>query len=138
MIDGPEVSNQWFTDGYGDYIRHFLTRVAGAVPEWAPGGQSHLTGSTSIVKDVSYTSGGVSYTTVDNVSTESFRLAYTPTAVTAGGVPLNQVSTLSTEGWTFDQTTGVLRVRHDASASVQIGGGTPINQLPAVSITSPA
>ena len=22
-IDGPEVGNEWFTDGYGDYIRHF-------------------------------------------------------------------------------------------------------------------
>ena len=35
VIDGPEVNNQWFTDGYGDYIRHFMTSL-GAVPAWAP------------------------------------------------------------------------------------------------------
>jgi hypothetical protein len=33
VIDGPEVGNCWFTDGYGDYIRHFLVGIS-AVPEW--------------------------------------------------------------------------------------------------------
>ena len=41
VIDGPEVNNQWFTDGYGDYIRHFMTSI-GAVPTWAPDQQNHL------------------------------------------------------------------------------------------------
>jgi len=27
----------WFSDGYGDYIRHFMEGLA-AVPEWAPAG----------------------------------------------------------------------------------------------------
>ncbi|HZU81268.1 MAG TPA: hypothetical protein VE987_00045, partial [Polyangiaceae bacterium] len=43
----------WFSDGYGDYIRHFLLAM-GAVPEWAPSDETHLLRSTSIVTHVEY------------------------------------------------------------------------------------
>src|SRR5260370_23875409 len=33
--------NWWYTDGYADYIRHFMEAI-GAVPEWAPAGETHL------------------------------------------------------------------------------------------------
>jgi hypothetical protein len=35
---GAEI---WFSDGYTDYIRHFMEGLA-AVPEWAPAGENHL------------------------------------------------------------------------------------------------
>lgn len=136
VIDGPQVNNQWFTDGYGDYIRHFLTAMQ-AFPEWAPSGQTHLTGSSSIVSNVSYTAGGIQYTTVDAAATDSFRVNFTPATVTAGGVQLTQNGSLNQEGWTYDARTGVLRVRHDNSGSIQIVSGTPGNLPPTVSLTSP-
>ena len=48
VIDGPEVGNCWFTDGYGDYIRHFLVGIS-AVPEW--GGRDTDTAHTCPVTD---------------------------------------------------------------------------------------
>ena len=84
VIDGPQVNNQWFTDGYGDYIRHFLTSMQ-AFPEWAPNGQSHLTGSTTMVTAVGYPGNGLTYTTAQAPSTEVGRLAFVPTRVTVGG-----------------------------------------------------
>ncbi|MGB8385845.1 MAG: hypothetical protein WCG47_32175, partial [Dermatophilaceae bacterium] len=119
VIDGPEVNNQWFTDGYGDYIRHFIIAM-GAVPQWAPAGEDHLLQSNSLVKSVSYTASGMSYQTYDNSATEELRLTYQPTSVTAGGVTLSKQSDLSSPGWTYDATTGVLRVYHSNSANVQI------------------
>ena len=38
----------WFSDGYTDYIRHFMEGLA-AVPEWAPSGENHLLRSSSII-----------------------------------------------------------------------------------------
>ncbi len=125
VIDGPTVNNQWFSDGYGDYVRHFMVGLS-AVPEWAPPGQDHITGSTSIVRQVSYAAGAVSWTTADAAATESLRVASAPTGVTAGGQPLAARSDLTQEGWTYDAATGVLRVRHDHAGSVSVTlGGTP-------------
>ena len=78
------MNNQWFTDGYGDYIRHFLTSMQ-AFPEWAPPGQSHLTGSTSLVRTISYSSPAIGRTTVGRASTESLRLGFRPLRLVVDG-----------------------------------------------------
>jgi hypothetical protein len=36
VIVGPDDSQGWFTDGYGDYIRHFVSAMT-TFPEWAGG-----------------------------------------------------------------------------------------------------
>jgi hypothetical protein len=46
----------WFSDGYADYIRHFLAGMA-SVPEWSPPGEDHLLRSSSMVGKVSYAPG---------------------------------------------------------------------------------
>ncbi len=50
---GPTEQTLWFSDGYGDYIRHFMAGL-GAVPDWAPPGEDHLLRSTSVVPEVHY------------------------------------------------------------------------------------
>lgn len=137
VIDGPQVNNQWFTDGYGDYVRHFMTSM-GAVPEWAPANQSHMVESTSIVKSVAYSAGGISYTTSDTASEDTFKLAYVPAGVTVDGQALSQRSDLTQPGWTYDSAKGVLKVRHDTGTMIQITSGVPGNNAPTVSLTSPA
>jgi hypothetical protein len=119
VIDGPTVNNQWFTDGYGDYIRHFMTGLQ-AIPEWAPAGETHLTGSSSIVKSVSYSPAGVDYVTADAASTEVLRVAFVPSGVSVDGQPLGQRHDLAEPGWTFSPATGVMRIRHDKGTSVRI------------------
>jgi hypothetical protein len=47
---GAEI---WFSDGYTDYIRHFMEGL-GAVPEWAPAGENHLLRSSSVVQNIIY------------------------------------------------------------------------------------
>lgn len=136
VIDGPQVNNQWFTDGYGDYIRHFLTAMQ-AVPEWAPANQTHLTGSTSLVSNITYSSSGIQYTTTSPASTENVRLNFTPSSVIAGGVALSQRADLSQEGWVYNVATSTLSIRHDAATTVQVISGAPSNIPPTVTLTTP-
>ncbi len=102
VIDGPEVNNQWFTDGYGDYIRNFMTSL-GAVPAWAPDRQSHfLVRSSSIVNSkVNYSLLGIKYSATDGASTETFRTNFTPASVIVDGLKLSQRADLTQAGWTF-------------------------------------
>lgn len=139
VIDGPTVNNQWFTDGYGDYVRHFMTALR-AVPEWSPAGETHLTGSTSQVVSIAYGTADVSYSTKPGSGTESLRLAFQPGQVTVGGVALQQRTDLTQEGWTYDQASGVLRVRRDSPGDVRVSGSGSggANALPTVTLTTPA
>lgn len=45
--------DNWLTDGYGDYVRHYI-RSMGAMPELAPSHQDHLLLSTSVVQQADY------------------------------------------------------------------------------------
>jgi len=121
-IDGPEVNRMWWTDGYADYIKHFIAGM-GAVPEWAPVGETHLLRSTSVVRSVRYIATEVSYEAADASGTEVLRLAFAPRSVTAGGVALPLRHDLAKQGWTYDRVGGVVRVRHDSGTSIRISGG---------------
>jgi len=48
----------WYSDGYADYIRHFLAGM-GSLPEWPPPGENHLLRSSSVVRKVKYNPSGV-------------------------------------------------------------------------------
>jgi hypothetical protein len=43
----------WMTDGYGDYVRHYLRAMA-AAPQLAPANKDHLLRTSSVVKKISY------------------------------------------------------------------------------------
>ncbi len=111
----------WYSDGYADYIRHFLAGM-GSVPEWAPAGENHLLRSSSVVVQVSYAAREVKYTTFDDEATEVLRLAFRPVRVTADGTSLPARPELSSAGWSFDAAQGVLRVRHQKGKNVVISG----------------
>jgi hypothetical protein len=55
-VDGKNKYMQdenWLTDGYGDYVRHYLRSMA-FMPEIAPANQDHLLFSSSVVQHVFY------------------------------------------------------------------------------------
>ena len=93
-----------------------------AVPEWAPEDESHLLGSHSVVTRIAYGRGSVTYSTFDPSSTDVLRLNFVPDSISAGGRALIRRGDLKQEGYTFDDTTRVLRIRHDLSRDVDIQG----------------
>jgi hypothetical protein len=120
----PHISfESWFSDGYGDYIRHFLAGL-GAYPPWAMGTGNHLLRSTSVIQEIDYASDQVSYKTYDLSSQEVLILDFAPSAVlsTSGEILPNR-SDLSAPGWELtDNGAGsyTVRVVHSASNDITI------------------
>jgi len=111
----------WFTDEFSDGPRRLMDAFW-AVPAWAPEDESHLVGSNSPVTKISYLKDSVTYSTFDPESVDVLRLDFKPEFVTAGGKPLQQRKDLDHAGYTFDESTKVLRIRHDDSRDVDIQG----------------
>jgi hypothetical protein len=91
----------WLTDGYGDYVRHYLRAMA-AAPELAPGGQNHLLRTSSVVRSIDYGKDAIVYEKWDALSREKLKLGgWAPGAIEGG-----------TMRW--DATTRVLEVEATA------------------------
>ena len=74
----------WLTDGYGDYVRHYLRAGRPGAGTLAPADQNHLLRSSSAIKAVTYAPDAVAFTTCDREAVELLRLRFTPASVTAG------------------------------------------------------
>jgi len=118
---GPDYQGSWFSDGYSDYIRHFLDALA-AVPEWAPAGENHLLRSSSVVQSIHYQKSKIDYTTFDEQSTEKFRLTAKPAKIIVGSKEIKEALTAGKEGWNWKKLEkgGVLIIRHEQGNSVTI------------------
>lgn len=121
----------WFTDGYGDYVRHYLRSMA-AIPSLAPSDGNHIVSSSSILKQVDYAPYFnnrlvpiiprdeldkvlLYYESFDKGSTETLRLTAKPSKITAGGTALTEKKNLKDgDGWIWTplKTGGVLTVAH--------------------------
>ena len=91
------TNDVWLTDGYGDYVRHFLYAMA-AAPETAPQDQEHILSTTSVIQEACYAplpekyygddlenidrnTVAVFYKTFDKSGIEKVRLSKKPSAV---------------------------------------------------------
>jgi hypothetical protein len=117
----PFSTQWWFTDQYADGPRRLMDAFW-AVPEWAPADESHVLGSSSVVTRVSYGKGSVTYSTFDPESSDVLRLDFAPDFVMAGGKTLARRTDLDQPGYTFDDKSRVLRIRHEQARDISIGG----------------
>ncbi len=123
----PQDEN-WLTDGYGDYVRHFL-RAMGDVPELAPSDEEHILFSSSVVQEVEYRNRTGStfigpadnpelkdiklrYTTYDNKGIETIRLLSKPSKILIQGtsVPMTDNMTINSYRWQPLKNGGILRI----------------------------
>jgi len=111
----------WFTDEFSDGPRRMMDAFW-AVPEWAPEDETHLLGSVSVVTKIAYGAGTVTYSTFDSDSIDVLRLNFVPDAILVGGRPIERRTDLKQEGYTFDEKTKSLSIRHTSSRDVDIQG----------------
>ncbi|MBI1279199.1 MAG: hypothetical protein GC179_13820 [Anaerolineaceae bacterium] len=114
-----DLGNVWYTDGYADYIKHYMSGMA-SIPEWSPANENHILRSSSIISAVAYAPQQISYTTFDAASRDRLRINFIPTQVTVEGILLPQRTDLNQEGWVFNPATGVLDIRHDTGTHIVI------------------
>ena len=102
----------WLTDGYGDYVRHYLRAMA-AMPELAPEKKNRFLSSSSIVSSISYKPEKTTYSTYGS-ATDIIRLTKKPGKITSDGVELPESDEENMEGykWRLLPTGGVLQLRH--------------------------
>lgn len=117
----PFSTQWWFTDEFSDGPRRLMDAFW-AVPEWAPSDESHLLGSLSPVTKIAYGAGSVTYSTFDTDSTDLLRLDFVPQSVAVGGKALAHRQDLESEGYAFDESTRVLRIRHVSARDIDIQG----------------
>jgi hypothetical protein len=96
----------WMTDGYGDYVRHYLRAMA-SYPQLAGEG-NHLLQSTSIVKKIDYANTAVEYETFDNSGHELLKLKSKPASVSGA------------EKWTWNENSNSVTVVRNKSSRVSI------------------
>ncbi len=82
-----EGTGYWFSDGYGDYMRHFLRGMA-SVPEWAPAREDHLLRSSSVVRSIHYAKDKIEYETFDATSRDLLKLCARPREIRCGQTSL--------------------------------------------------
>lgn len=126
----------WTSDGYVDYVRHFL-RAMDALPELSPDNANHLLSSTSTIRRIEYypnyaygiwsiafskselTKGKavftkVRYFTYDKSSKEVLRLIQKPIAITVNKKEIPELTSDGNEGWTWKPLDkgGIVTITH--------------------------
>lgn len=82
----PRTYEVWWTDGYGDFVRHYLRAMAEA-PELAPADQNHLLRSSSVVRDIQYGPKHIRYMKFDAQSHDLLKIgASHPVSISGGAM----------------------------------------------------
>jgi hypothetical protein len=124
----------WLTDGYGDYVRHFLRAMA-ASPMLAPPDEDHIISTTSIIQQADYKgklkkfyglnfetadTGKVVlyYRTYDQSGSERIRLRQKPSSVLLDSNPLKENKNGEGYEWNQMKAGGLLTIRRDNGKKV--------------------
>ncbi|MDB5007187.1 MAG: hypothetical protein JWP45_1580 [Mucilaginibacter sp.] len=128
-IDGKNCfpfDEPWLTDGYGDYVRHYLRAMA-TYPQLAPAAD-HILSSTSVIQQADYkgylkkylapafdktdtNSVRIFYRTFDNTGVETIRLKAKPSGVLLNDNPLKETAAIEGYSWITLNKGGILAVR---------------------------
>jgi hypothetical protein len=135
-VDGKNCfpnDEPWLTDGYGDYVRHYL-RAMDTWPELT-NTQDHILSSTSVVQQADYAgflkkyyglafqnvdSNKVQlfYRTFDEKGTERIRLVKKPSGVLFEEKPVAERATGEGYSWEPMKVGGVLTVRREKAKKI--------------------
>jgi len=102
----------WLTDGYGDYVRHYI-RAMGTMPQLAPSSKDRFLKTSSIVRSIQYSPEEIIYSTYDEAE-DILRLTKKPRSVTCDGTKLIESTDDIPESYSWKplEKGGVLIVRH--------------------------
>jgi hypothetical protein len=136
-VDGKNrymEDENWLTDGYGDFVRHYLRSMA-AMPELAPATDDHLLSTTSVVQHIFYRGQmgkyyypmskdtqniQLHYTVYDDRGTEQLRLMKKPSGVLFDDKKATE--NIKQEGYEWNALSkgGILTVRRTTAKNVVI------------------
>jgi hypothetical protein len=136
-VDGKNrymEDENWLTDGYGDFVRHYL-RSMGAMPELAPANQDHLLSTTSVIQHIFYQGQlgkyyyamakdtqniQLHYIVYDEAGTEQLRLLKKPSGVLFDDKKVSENNKEDGYEWKALGKGGILTVRRAKAKNVVI------------------
>ncbi|MDX2195169.1 MAG: hypothetical protein NW207_02030 [Cytophagales bacterium] len=110
---GHTWPGSWWSDGYGDYIKHYFDGMA-AIPEFAPEGEDHILKSTSVVQKVYYTQNKIYFKTYDIKGKVILKLTSKPKSVTVNQKAVNSIV------WQQTSSGGILRLQYAGGQEITI------------------
>ncbi len=128
-IDGGQVvAGGWFKIAHPMALKHCLGVIAWQPELFAPSRENHIVRSTSVVSEVRYTPGRVSYTTFDALpgGSEVLHLAFEPAEVRADGQLLKRAP--GPQGYEVKALPDgdcLVTVRHEGRRHIVVSGPDP-------------
>jgi hypothetical protein len=136
-VDGKNIFPNyelWLTDGYGDYVRHYLRAMA-TFPKLAPEDEDHILSTTSVLQQVDYKThpkknlqpdslNGIrprlSYRSFDEKGIEIIRLESKPGKILLNDKPLIENDSIEGFEWKPLPKGGVLIIRRNLGKDVSL------------------
>jgi hypothetical protein len=128
------TDDHWLTDGYGDYIRHYL-RAMDAFPSLTPPDEDHIISSTSVIQEADYEGNltkptylrfentdsnkvEIFYRTFDSAGIEKIKLKKKPSAVSVDYKTLKENKRGEGYDWKQMDDGGLLTIRRENGRKV--------------------
>jgi hypothetical protein len=130
----------WMTDGYGDYVRHFLRSMA-FYPLLAPDTENHLLTSSSVIQLMEYppminkflvpevpadklNKTLIHYRTFDQKSVEIIRMTKKPNSVLVNQTQIKETDQPNEQGWSWSslEKGGILTIIHQNGNQIAVMG----------------
>lgn len=130
-IDGGQiVAGGWFKIAHPMALKHCLGVMAWLPEIFGPARENHIMRSSSVIKNVNYGIGEISYETFDAPKGvyEVLRLSFQPREVLAEGQLLPKRNDLNSKGYTVKALSCgdfIVQIRHDGKRKVVIRGNDP-------------
>ena len=128
---GDQVATgEWSNLAHPWPLCQVLEAIAWLPQHFAPNRENHIVRSSSIVQDVRYQKGDISYTTFDAPTgmEDVMRLAFRPTRVLAEGRQLKELSPARGNGYSLEPLPNgdwIVTVRHSGCRHVRVLGNDP-------------
>src|SRR6185369_11045532 len=128
---GQQVATgEWSNLAHPWPLCQVMEAIAWLPEDFGPNRENHVVRSTSVVNDVAYAKGHISYSTYDAPpgTQEILRLAFTPESVQADGSQLKLREQLDANGYSVNNLPNgdcILAIRHDGQKLVRVEGADP-------------
>ena len=133
LLGDSVATGEWSNLAHPWPLCQVLEAIAWMPEAFGPNRENHIVRSTSVVREVLYEKGRISYTTCPAPAGgyEVLRLAFVPTSIKANGHRLRQRPELNASGYTVRRLSNgdcIVRVRHDARQHIVVEGNDPLQE----------
>ncbi len=130
LLGDQVATGEWSNLAHPWPLCQVLEAIAWLPQHFGPNRENHIVRSTSVVKEVLYEKGRISYATHDApaVAQELLRLAFKPDSVRANGRRLKERSNLRASGFSVTPLPNgdcIVAIRHDGRTRIVVEGDDP-------------